>query len=160
MKLRNVSLILFSALLLVMVSCQFREPGENKDLLRVTGNIVCTCGCPPTLVRACSCGRAAEMTEEVRGMLAQGKSDEEIYASYVAQFGPSVRAAPRAEGFNLLGWIFPFIAALSGGALVAAVYHSLKKKKVAETDSSALPEQLKPHEAEKYREMLARELAD
>lgn len=161
MKQRNFQLaLLLLIFLLPLASCQFAESGgENEDLLRVTGNLVCTCGCPPTLVRACSCARAAEMTDQVKGMLASGKSDEEIYAAFVSQYGSTVRAAPRAEGFNLLGWIFPFVAALAGGALVATVYHSLKRKKVV-GEPSTLPQDLQPHEAEKYREMLARELAD
>ncbi len=140
-------------------SCQFRKPGENADLLQITGNIVCTCGCPPTLVRACSCARAEEMTAEVRGLMSDGKTEEEIYAHYIAQFGAQVLAAPRAEGFNLLGWIFPFLAALSGGAIVVAVYQGLKRKKVGSGAAPVLQD-LDPAAIEKYREMLAREMAE
>jgi cytochrome c-type biogenesis protein CcmH/NrfF len=160
MKQRNriLMIVLAGALFSVSTSCQFREPGENADLLRITGNIVCDCGCPPTLVRACSCSRAEQMTAEVRGLLDEGKTEEEIYAHYVAQIGPQVLAAPKAEGFNLLGWIFPFLAAISGGAIVAAVYHSLKRKKAMESADAGPP--LGAAATEKYREMLAREMAE
>ena len=158
MKRRN---LLFAGLLigiLVGGSCQFTEPGENAELLKITGNIVCTCGCPPTLVRACSCARAEEMTAEVRGLMSEGKTGEEIYAHYIAQFGAVVLAAPRAQGFNLLGWIFPFLVALSGGAIVAAVYHSLKKK--AAPGAAPSHPDLEPAATEKYRAMLAREMSE
>ncbi len=99
---------------------------KQEDVLRVTGNIVCTCGCPPTLVRACSCTRAEEMTKEVESLLSAGKSDEEVYQYYVAQFGAKVLAAPKAQGFNLLGWVFPFFILATGGAVVWAVYRKLR----------------------------------
>lgn len=104
---------------------------KREDVLRVTGNIVCTCGCPPTLVRACSCSRAEQMTKEVESLLAAGKSDDEIYQYYVAQFGAKVLAAPKPQGFNLVGWVFPFVALAIGGALVMVVYKRLRTVAVA-----------------------------
>jgi len=91
--------------------------------------------------------------------MSEGKTEEEIYAHYIAQFGAVVLAAPRAQGFNLLGWIFPFLAALSGGAIVAAVYHSLKRKKAVPGAAPIHPD-LEPAATEKYRAMLAREMSE
>ncbi len=116
----------FLLVLALLVTQAFAAGVDREDVLRVTGNIVCTCGCPPTLVRACSCTRAEEMTKEVESLLAAGKTDDEVYQYYVAQFGPKVLAAPKPEGFNLLGWVFPFIALAIGGGVVLMVYKRLR----------------------------------
>ncbi len=129
---------------------------EWEDILRVTDNIVCTCGCPPTVVSACSCGRAGEMNTEVRGMLESGKSDNEIYDFYVSQFGLQVLAAPRAEGFNLLGWILPFVALGLGAGAVVAAYRRLR----GEETQAALGSQKKPPIDPMLQERIRREVAD
>ena len=129
---------------------------EWEDVLRVTDNIVCTCGCPPTVLSACSCGRAGEMNREVRGMLEEGKSDEGIYEFYVAQFGAQVLAAPRPEGFNLLGWVFPFVALGLGAGAVVAAYRRLLDPDRATASSGSHPETtVAPHLQERIRKELA-----
>jgi len=71
--------------------------------------ILCDCGCHPQSVKACACGRAAEMREDMRRMVAGGMSGEEIIADYVAKNGEQIRIAPVASGFNLVAWIGPLI---------------------------------------------------
>ena len=129
---------------------------EWEDVLRVTDNIVCTCGCPPTVVSACSCGRAGEMNREVRGKLEAGESDEEIYDFYVAQFGAQVLAAPRAEGFNLLGWIMPFVALGLGAGVVVAAYRRLRGEVGQVSSDSQVERTVDPQ----VRARIQRELAD
>ena len=129
---------------------------EWEDVLRVTDNIVCTCGCPPTVVSACSCGRAGEMNREVRGKLEGGESDEEIYDFYVAQFGAQVLAAPRAEGFNLLGWILPFVVLGLGAGVVVATYRRLRGGGVQVSSGSHVERTVDP----RVQERIQRELAD
>ena len=119
-----------SALIMVLVCGWAAAEVDWEDVLAITDNIVCTCSCPPTQVSACSCGRAFEMNQEVQNMLEEGKSDEQIYDFYISQFGHQVLAAPRAEGFNLLGWIFPFVALTLGGAVVVVAYRRLRGDEV------------------------------
>ncbi len=129
---------------------------EWEDVLRVTDNIVCTCGCPTTVVSACSCGRAGEMNREVRAKLEAGESDEEIYDFYIAQFGAQVLAAPRAEGFNLLGWILPFVALGLGAGVVVAAYRRLRGEESQVSPGLHGERTLDPQ----MRERIQRELAD
>ena len=129
---------------------------EWEDVLRVTDNIVCTCGCPTTVVSACSCGRAGEMNREVRAKLEAGESDEEIYDFYIAQFGAQVLAAPRAEGFNLLGWILPFVVLGLGAGVVVAAYRRLRGEDGQVSPGSHAELTVDP----RVRERIQRELAD
>ena len=129
---------------------------EWENILRVTDNIICTCGCPPTVLSACSCGRAGEMNREVRAKLEAGESDEEIYDFYVAQFGAQVLAAPRAEGFNLLGWIFPFVVLGLGAGVVVATYRRLRGEDGQDSSAPHPERTVDP----RVRERIQRELAD
>jgi len=146
------------AMLLFCYSLYGKEV-QWEDVLRITDNIMCTCSCPPTQVSACSCGRAAEMNEEVQGMLEKGKSDDRIYDFYVKKFGLRVLAAPRAEGFNLLGWVFPFVAlALGSGAVVVVSRRLMVDKKYLSGQFSRVDERKICDPS--MEERIKRELAD
>ncbi len=140
-------------LVLVLGLAPLASDVDREDVVRITSNIVCTCGCPPTLVSACSCHRAGEMTREVEGLLAAGKTDDEIYQRYVEEFGSKVLAAPKAEGFNLLGWVLPFVALLAGGGIVFFAYRRLRVDTTA-TDRAAAAGEID----EKYKKILEEEL--
>jgi len=49
-----------------------------------------------------------------------GATKSQIEDKLVAQFGPSILAAPPKKGFDLLAWILPFVGVI-GGAVVLAV---------------------------------------
>ena len=147
-------------IVVVLVFCVWSLPAatdvEWEDVLDVTRNIVCTCGCPTTLVSACSCHRAEEMNREVETMLNEGSTHMEIYDHYIAQFGVQVLAAPRAEGFNLVGWVFPFVVLLLGGIGVLIGYRSLK----GDGSLAAAGAPVSAGVDERYQKLIRRELAD
>ncbi len=135
---------------------------DRERVLEITGNIVCDCGCPPTLVRACSCHRAEELTAEVEQLLV-GKTNDEVFQSLVAKYGAKMLAAPKAEGFNLLGWVFPFVALAIGGGAVVLVYRRLR---VAAPVPSGQPGDAAPGDAgprakdDKYRKLIEDALSE
>ena len=55
------------------------------------------------------------MRAEVRMMVAQGKSRNEILDYYVAEYGERILATPRARGINTLAYIAPWAALILGG---------------------------------------------
>jgi len=59
--------------------------------------------------------------DEVGQMLAQGKSEREILDHYVSLYGERILASPRAEGFNLLVWVLPWVS-LGLGAVLLVVF--------------------------------------
>lgn len=56
-----------------------------------------------------------QMRQEVRTMVAAGKSRDEILDYYVAKYGERILATPRPKGINLLAYILPWAALLLGG---------------------------------------------
>ena len=63
---------------------------------------------------------AERMKAFIARRIAAGDTKTEIEDALVAEFGPSVLAAPRKEGFNLLAWLLP-VGGLGAGVVVAAV---------------------------------------
>lgn len=61
---------------------------------------------------------AREMQAEIKRRLARGDSPEDVKAYFVSRYGEWVLLQPRAEGINLVVYLFPALAVL-GGALLA-----------------------------------------
>jgi cytochrome c-type biogenesis protein CcmH len=59
---------------------------------------------------------AQRMKQIIRARIVAGRTEGEIKAELVDQFGPGVLAEPRKSGFDLLAWALP-IGLLAAGAL-------------------------------------------
>jgi len=69
---------------------------------------------------------ASDLRREIRRMIDEGKSNEEIKDFLVARYGDFVLYSPRFEGKTLALWIAPFLLVLFGGfALVRVVRHRM-----------------------------------
>ena len=85
-----------------------------------------SCPCPCTLdVFTCRtsmpCGFSPRMHADVAALVEGGYSGEEIMAAFRRAYGEKVLMAPDAKGFNLLGYLMPFLAIGGGGVVLAAV---------------------------------------
>ncbi|MDX1385102.1 MAG: cytochrome c-type biogenesis protein [Thermoanaerobaculia bacterium] len=61
---------------------------------------------------------ASAMLDQVRELLAEGYSEEQVLAYFERSYGEFVLLQPKAEGFNLVVWLAPLIAVAIGLALV------------------------------------------
>ena len=61
---------------------------------------------------------AREMQAEIKRRLARGDSPQEVRAYFVSRYGEWVLLKPKAEGINLVVYLFPALAVLGGGLLV------------------------------------------
>ena len=69
---------------------------------------------------------ASDLRREIRRMIGEGKSNEEIKDFLVTRYGDFVLYRPRFEGKTLALWIAPFLLVLFGGfALVRVVRHRM-----------------------------------
>lgn len=108
----SATLLLVCVVILAVAPAALAFDTDGYEL--ATETILCDCGCHPQSVAACACGRAAEMREEMRGMVEGGMTGEAVIASYVAQHGEKIRIAPEAQGFNLVAWVGPLVLLLGG----------------------------------------------
>ncbi len=104
------------------------------DFEFAASTILCDCGCHPQSVKACACGRAAEMRGDIAAMVARGMNGDAIVADYVARFGEKILISPPATGFNLVAWIGPLIALFVAAGLMILILRRLAHR------SAAIPE--------------------
>lgn len=82
-----------------------------------------SCPCPCTLdVFTCRtsmpCGFSPRMHSDVVSLATGGYTEPEILAAFEAEYGEVVLMSPRKSGFNLVGWLAPFLAILTGGIFI------------------------------------------
>ena len=129
---------------------------EKQRVSEITNNLVCTCGCANIIVAKCDCGQAAEMTKEVAAFVQRGATDADIFQAFEKKYGPAVLGAPKAEGFNLLAWILPFVGLALGGAFVVVALRRLRRP-----DEAGAPEgQAIPEPDEETRRLIDEELRE
>jgi cytochrome c-type biogenesis protein CcmH len=139
-----------------------RTPVEK----RLRDEIVCMCGtCGRKRVGECTCGKAEEMRTEIAGLVAAGKSYDEVVDYYVAKYGSQeVLAAPIDKGFNRLAWFLPYAVGFIGILVVGSVAVRWTRHSHAASPSGLAPEAgLAPADetaAQQRRERLDDELRD
>jgi cytochrome c-type biogenesis protein CcmH len=104
----------------------------------------------------CTCSTADQIKSDIKTMIAQGMSEDDIIKSFVAQHGDTVLAAPPKKGFQLTAWMVPFAAFLLGGVVLIVF---LKRNQGPPDDHSPAPQE--PTDKEKndhYRKLLDEEL--
>jgi cytochrome c-type biogenesis protein CcmH len=113
-------------------------------------NLRCQCGC--TLdVYVCrttdfACQVSPAMHADIKTLVEGGYTAQEILDSFVDVYGERALMAPKAQGFNLLGYVAPFIALGAGAVAVVAVLRSWNAKNhpapVAVPAVAATPDEL------------------
>jgi len=85
--------------------------------------IVCMCGtCGRKRIGECTCSKAAEMREELAGLVAKGLTHDQIIDYYVGKWGSQeVLASPIDKGFNRLAWLLPYFAGALGVVTVGGL---------------------------------------
>lgn len=149
-----LAVLLFPAVLAVAISGALGADKEAQK--RIESNMKCLCDCPH-LVADCGeeCGPAPQTRADIQQMLAQGMTEEQIFAKYEKEFGPRIYGAPKPEGFNLVAWVLPFVVLTCGGVLIAVF---LKNRK--EPDPGPKTRRRRRTLSAKHRKMLNRELAE
>jgi cytochrome c-type biogenesis protein CcmH len=111
--------ILFSvsAALAIDSDRAFDDPELQARYETIISEIRCL-QCQNQSIKDSNVSLAADLRREIRRMLAEGKSDAEIYDFLVARYGEFALYRPRMAGKTLVLWLAPLML-LAAGALVA-----------------------------------------
>jgi len=90
---------------------------------------------------------------EVRSMVAEGKSRDEILDYYVAKYGERILAAPRAGGVNALAYAAPFAALILGG--LGLLLRGKRRARVSAADPLPVAQMNSP-----YNDIIDKELRE
>ena len=116
-----VLLVLMALVAAASTALATESAAGRKDPARaITSQLICPCSCGEIL-SGCTCETGKSMQGFVTDELKKGKGKEEITTALVAKYGEVIRGAPKAEGFNLLVWVLPFVATAIGFVIAALV---------------------------------------
>lgn len=94
---------------------------EQEKLAREIGRSLVSPCCWTTSVEDHGSGRAPEIKAEIRRMIAEGKTRDEIIAHYVTLEGERILIEPKRSGFNLVAYVTPPAVLLLGAILIVVV---------------------------------------
>jgi cytochrome c-type biogenesis protein CcmH len=100
--------------------------GDNDlTIQRIERQLKCTCGCNLDIFTCrttdFTCTYSPELHREVLALADAGRNPEEILDAFVAKYGERALMAPKPVSFNLVGYLLPGVAILTGGAALAWV---------------------------------------
>ncbi len=106
--------------------------------------LICQCGCGIVL-KHCphqNCGYGIPARQYIADLIKDGKGKEEIIDIFVKRDGQKALAAPKKEGFNLLGYILPFIALITAAFFLSKVIKTWTSRGAREEEKALahLPE--------------------
>jgi cytochrome c-type biogenesis protein CcmH len=79
-----------------------------------------------------------KIRKEVLQMVAAGKSRDEILDIFVSQYGERILASPRAQGFNTLVYVLPWLALVLGAWLLILLLKKWRSSSIAATEPAPL----------------------
>ena len=109
------------------VSAQTPTPNQVNDVAK---ELWCPL-CNGVRLDNCELQACVQMREVISQKLEAGESTQNIKSYFVQQYGDVVLGQPSTQGFNLVAWIFPILAAVVGISWVAYLVVTWRKKQTA-----------------------------
>jgi cytochrome c-type biogenesis protein CcmH len=126
---RLLFLLLLALILLSTVHIAAAQDGTAEPPVRavtddevnaIAAKLYCPV-CENIPLDVCGTEACADWRDEIRTMLEQGRSEDEILAYFENRYGDRVLATPRREGFNLIVWLAPPAVLIIGAGLLIVV---------------------------------------
>ncbi|CAB4857383.1 unannotated protein [freshwater metagenome] len=119
MSLRRIGAVLALALALAACASSASAATARTNLTDVEDEVMCdTCNVPLYIAES---PRADQLRREIRVLIAQGETKNEIKATLKDRYGPAILAMPQRSGFSLAAYLVPILAALGLLALMAVL---------------------------------------
>jgi cytochrome c-type biogenesis protein CcmH len=112
--------------------------GDNDAVVRNTElKLGCTCGCTLDIFTCrttdFTCTYSPALHREVVALFAEGKTSEQVIAAFVDKYGEKILMAPKAEGFNIAGYVVPGVGIVAVGGIVAWIIRRRVRMSAART---------------------------
>lgn len=93
-------------------------PEPRTNLADIEDEVICLV-CGTTLELAENAPQAERVREQIRGLIADGLTKDEIKDELVAEYGENVLSTPDTKGFDLTAWVLPGLAMVLAGIGIA-----------------------------------------
>jgi cytochrome c-type biogenesis protein CcmH len=129
---RLTALLALLALALVPATALAAQPRASFNHLET--EVMCdVCGVPLNIANS---PRADQQRQEIKQLIAQGKTEKQIKDILVAQYGPAILATPQDHGFQLATYLIPIAVVLAAAlALALALRRWRRRRATAEADA-------------------------
>lgn len=132
----RTTLAMLAALLLLTFASTAVAAAPRASFNDIEDEVMCvTCNVPLNIAVST---QADEERTEIRRLIAQGLTKQQVLDQLVADLGPQVLADPPSDGFNITTWLVP-IGAVGGVALLLALTLPRWRREAA-----AAPDQVRP----------------
>ena len=116
---------------------------DEKEAQNIDRMLMCPV-CPAESIDQAQVELARQMRAQVRLLLAQGKSREDVLDYFVQRYGQQVLAAPPFAGISLLAWVVPIGSVLLGIAAGFVILRSMSRRQ-SDSIVGGDPEDLEPY---------------
>lgn len=113
-------------------------PGEgvtDDEVNAIAEQLYCPV-CDNIPLDVCGTPACADWRDEIRVMLVEGRSEDEIKTYFVDRYGRRVLATPQREGIDLVVWVLPPLIVLAGAAVLV---FTLRRMAPGALDAQAEP---------------------
>jgi cytochrome c-type biogenesis protein CcmH len=114
---------IFQAVLLFAAVFTFLGADDESRFRDLGHRLMCVCSCNQILLECnhVGCNYSDRMRRELMAAVERGDSDNLTMQAMVQSYGPTVIAAPTSTGFNRVAWIMPYLALVTGLAMVIVI---------------------------------------
>ncbi len=140
-------------------------PLDNDEAIKtIERRLKCTCGCNLDIFTCrttdFTCTVSPALHREVVALYEDGKTADQIVDAFVAEHGEAILLKPRAEGFNVLGYVLPGVLVFLTAATIGFVLLRRHRARVLATVPAAVPAAgtgvaLSPEERDRLDQALA-----
>lgn len=114
---RRASRVFVSCLAVCLLAALTMGAADSGARFNDLGNkLMCTCGCGQVLLQCnhYGCPSLTKESQELRGAISRGDTDNTILIAFQNEYGPTVLSAPLLTRFNMIAWIVPPVILLLG----------------------------------------------
>jgi cytochrome c-type biogenesis protein CcmH len=116
----TATLVLAMSAFAIDVEKAFDDPALQARYEAIIAEVRCL-KCQNQTIKDSNAFLASDLRREIRRMLEEGMTDDEIFDFLVERYGEFALYRPRASGKTLVLWIIPGILLLAGGWLLANI---------------------------------------
>lgn len=135
LKLLLVSVILIMGWSHTATAKEWDAEELDQEVMRISEQLRCPT-CQGLSVKDSKAGFAVGMQQQIRDMLKEGKTEQDIKDHFVESYTEWILREPPKEGFNLLVWTLPGVGLLLALALLLVKSKNWARSKSQEVDQN------------------------
>ena len=116
----GIALLLVSLAWAIDTELAFEDPALQARYENIIEEVRCL-KCQNNTLKDSNAFLASDLRREIRLMLEEGMSDDEIYDFLVDRYGEFALYRPRASGKTLVLWVIPVLLLLGGALMLANI---------------------------------------